>query len=292
MSISLSAPVSALPSDAYRATIAAQDVPARMTSRSRSTLDVDVRNDSRLHWLATARSGLTVAGRWTDADGDLIADIQPSGDLPDLAPQAAVSVKLDVVVPGEPGDYRLHVDLCDEGSRWFHRDPRHAFTVPVVVEPSAPPQRSRVLNAARRVFGRTERYSFALGAGTRQMLAFGWSVPENWGTWSNGPIAKLRLPGQGKYGRWRVEVVFNVFGRDGEQKPVGVRIGYSGPELDWHIATNTVVQQQVDVGFVGEDVTLRFSMPGAISPMELNKVLDLRRLGIGLVEMRMTPAGL
>ena len=51
-----------------------------------------------------------------------------------------------------------------------------------------------------------------------------------------------------------------------------MRVGYSGPEIDWRVATNTAVQKQVDIGFVGEDVTLR-------------------RLGTGLVEMRVTYLG-
>lgn len=289
---SIAAPVDALPSEGYVATIATSDAPAQMESGARTTLDVTVGNGGPLRWLPSARSGLTLASRWSDAEDDLIADFEPRADLPEIGPQQSATVRLPIVAPAMAGEFRLHVDVCSEGSRWFNRDPRRAFTVPVVVTPTPPRRVQSILHAVRRsLVRREERYAFAAGASGVPFLTFGWSAPENWGAWNVGVRAKLRLPGRSKYGRWRVALAVTVFGREGESRPVHVRVGEGGPELAWSFVANTVAQQHLDVRFAGDDVVVRFAVPDAVSPFALGKSADHRRLGLGLVEMRMNYVG-
>jgi hypothetical protein len=258
-----------------------------MQPRQRKQIEVVVKNEGDQAWNSTSESGLTIGARWTDKDGDAF---QPTGErsvLPRIGPRGSATVKLDIFAPSARGDYRVHLDVCEEGIRWFNSNPATAFTASVRVERKRlrfPGWRKAKLapEAAELSPG---PYAFDLTSKAIDLLASGWSYPENWGTWSVGPRAKLLLPCERLRGRWRVVIVGKAFGRRGHQIIVRTQAGYDGDELEWVMPGNIVVSNMFEINCAGEDLTLQFSFPQATSPKALGLGTDARQLGLGLVAM-------
>lgn len=132
----------------------------------------------------------------------------------------------------------------------------------------------------------TNRFSFRFRAGDAgiDLLLDGWSSAEQWGTWSVGQQAGLRLPVAAKEGRWKAVLTFCTFGKD-ENVPVELTIPASSQELTWYVPVRQVVTKELYVVSQSADVVLRFALPNAISPLSLGESADRRRLGIGLVSL-------
>jgi hypothetical protein len=67
--------------------------------------------------------------------------------------------------------------------------------------------------------------------------------------------------------------------------PVHLRVGQESDSLEWVLPANVVVQNEIELNCKGTDITLRLSMPEAISPRELGLGADSRKLGFGLVSL-------
>lgn len=286
MQSALSGPAVLMPACAYRATIVADGVPARLETRQQSKIKVTVKNDSDLIWRRTSESGLMVAGRWIDPDGDLIHQTYERASLPEIKPNASAIVDLRIIAPAEPGGFNLYIDICEEGNRWFNRDPKSAFFTPVLIvgrQSDFPGRFFKRLPQSRNVL--PLRFSFGVGMPGVACLIFGWSVPERWGTWSDGSRAKLRLPVSDRYGRWRAVLTCKAFGAGDRPVSTYVRSGFDGNEIKWEIPANTIVQKEIELECKGSDITLQFSFPDAISPQRLLLSADRRRLGLGVIAM-------
>ena len=139
--------------------------------------------------------------------------------------------------------------------------------------------------------GQPTRFQFRFGDAGVDLLESGWSGAEAWGTWSDGPIAVLRLPVGGKRGTWQAHITFQTHGKPATEVPMQVTVDATHT-LAWRVPTNAVVHKELRIESAPADGVLTFSYPQAVSPAELGVSADRRRLGIGLLLLDLTePAG-
>jgi acyl-CoA synthetase (AMP-forming)/AMP-acid ligase II/acyl carrier protein len=296
MAETLAAPTTLMPAEAYRVTIRTEDLTASMRPGERRTIRLTIRNDSVQAWSAFERSGLTVGARWSDDDGHMIQDTSAHRPLPRVNAREAVAVDLDIVAPNERGRFQIHIDICEQGNRWFHRDPSTAMTAPILVAPETNEDiASRSPNRIG-MFQRAARYRFDMRSESRHLLRSGWSAPEDWGVWSVGPAATLTLPVAGRRGKLHAVLTLKAFGRTGCKVPVLVKVGQDdagqqATQLSWTLTANVTTKKRIDLDCAGHDLTIRFLTPEAISPFELGASHDRRKLALGLIEMRFRRIG-
>jgi len=113
-----------LPDEAMRAEINVIDPPAQLHAGQQTTIQVSVKNVSQSQWLAPERSGgdlrLSVGNHWLDQDGVSIVNDDGRGPIfEDVAPNAAIVLRLVINAPRRAGEYQLEVDMLQEGTSWF-----------------------------------------------------------------------------------------------------------------------------------------------------------------------------
>jgi hypothetical protein len=131
--------LAALPSTARRASLRlAEPAPVRAVTRMSFDVEFEVTNSSDSVWpslVSVGRHNVTLAYRWEDRDGRVMAQNAVAGRLPyDLGPGESVRGAIHVHVPGPPGMLRLVIGLAQDG-RWFP-DTLPAIPVNVVPLPS------------------------------------------------------------------------------------------------------------------------------------------------------------
>lgn len=285
MDAAMSAPTALLPESAYRATIAIETAPDRMEPGARHRLRASVRNDSDQAWLGWDGQGFSLGARWSGIDGLLLPRHQQHVPLPPLRPQQSDTVELPLVAPDQSGTYRLHLDICEQGNRWFHPDPTRASTAVIAVgRESSPSVRSGPWARLRQRTGNPAPYEFNLRSAALHLLRSGWSTPEEWGVWSLGTAAVLVLPASAWDGLWQARLKLKAFGKSGSQVRVEISAGPSGVPLALTLPANAVVTQTIELP-AAEEASIRFSTPDAVSPFGLGVSSDRRQLGIGLIEV-------
>jgi glycosyltransferase involved in cell wall biosynthesis len=130
-------------------------------------------------------------------------------------------------------------------------------------------------------------FHFRAGGMGIDLLVTGWSSAENWGTWSDGRFATLRLPVSGYRGAWKANITFTAFGKEGTEVRLKVGDDSASPSIMWTVPAQRVVQKELHVESQLTDVTLQFSLPNAISPFQLGVSTDRRLLGIGLISLNL-----
>ncbi len=138
-------------------------------------------------------------------------------------------------------------------------------------------------------FNRQSRFDFAFGGSGIDLLMTGWSAAEDWGIWSDGPLATLRLPISGQRGLWRANIAFTPFGKQGSNVTVNVVDDSESLSTIWSVAANRPVRKELQLESRGADAALQFSFPNVSSPLELGISADRRRLGIGLISLDLHP---
>ena len=115
-------------------------------------------------------------------------------------------------------------------------------------------------------------------------LGAGWSVPENWGVWSLGKKAVIRMPLPAKIPSKLI--IFTQAFIGGEHPTQLVNIAINGGDkhkfvLDKRYGNKIEISLPPSV-IKSENLTLDFQFPSAISPKELGIGIDSRPLAIGL----------
>jgi hypothetical protein len=129
------------------------------------------------------------------------------------------------------------------------------------------------------------RFDFRFGGRGIDLLITGWSIAENWGIWSDGPLATLRLPTSGHCGTWRANIAFTMFGKQGTEVTVSIVDDSESLSAIWSVPANQTVQKELEFESRRTDVVLQFSFPNALSPFQLGISADRRLLGIGLISL-------
>lgn len=165
-------------------------------------------------------------------------------------------------------------------------------------------ERARLLDEIERLQGAVVRLSAericrpgepihftATGAGRRYADA-GWGVPENWGTWTEGSIARLTLSVLDPIdGPLTLSVFAGAFARP--ELAVGVSVN-GCPLAVWTFREGEPMVERrctLPADRVGADGLLRilFTIDRPRSPFEEGMGDDHRRLGLGLVWLRINP---
>jgi hypothetical protein len=140
-----------------------------------------------------------------------------------------------------------------------------------------------------------ERVAFAKGGegprGGRYAIE-GWSAPEDWGMWSTGPKAQLLLP---LAEAPRHDVILTLYGqafvnRRHEQQQVDVMVnGVAQQSLLYNRRRkNDIRSIRIPAAAVqGGQVLVELRFPDAASPRELGLSDDDRKLGLGLIALRL-----
>jgi hypothetical protein len=134
---------------------------------------------------------------------------------------------------------------------------------------------------------RQSRFDFRFGDPGIDLLITGWSTAEDWGIWSDGPLATLRLPVSGNRGKWKANITFRAFGKQGTEVTVNVNAldDSESPSAIWSVPANHTVQKELHGESGCTDVVLQFAFPNVASPFQLGISADRRLLGIGLISL-------
>lgn len=134
-------------------------------------------------------------------------------------------------------------------------------------------------------------YMVNIGSVSTNLLINGWSIAENWGTWSDGKNASLALP------CWVIENQLNTFHIIELELTPFIAPSHLYTKLTIHLGTSAVwsgslVQQSIiqitlpDKACEINNSLLRFAIDNPVSPLSLGISSDNRKLGIGLLRIR------
>jgi len=116
------------------------------------------------------------------------------------------------------------------------------------------------------------------------LLSFGWSLPEPWGVWSDGPEAPLDLPLPA--GRWHLALGVRAFPPEGAPRVAAAQDG--APLAEARLAPEDRLCLTVEAGAEGARVAL--ALPDACSPASLGLGGDARALSLGLLSLSVSRA--
>ena len=111
--------------DAFNAGLSVIDVPTAMKVGEKATIQVLVKNQSTHVWPARGQKdgkySINVADSWFNSDDDtLVNNMDGRTTLPrDLWPNESVEVALTITAPAVAGEYKLEIDLVQEGVTFF-----------------------------------------------------------------------------------------------------------------------------------------------------------------------------
>lgn len=154
----------ALPDEAFHADITVVSAPPRLAPSATAPVVVRARNSSPHRWPSVGTDGwyvVTLGGHWWPVDRTT-GERRSTESLPeprrakfpdDVGPGEETELTLLATAPEAPGDYRLAVDLVQEGVGWFaSRGGTPVDTA--VIEVRAPGSWQRASAKARRAFSR------------------------------------------------------------------------------------------------------------------------------------------
>ena len=133
---------SALPDNAFKASLAVADAPTKLRAGQMQIIEVRVKNASPTAWPALgaddARFAITLRNRWLEGGGSedkVVNDIDGGASLPnDLGPGAEATIPLKITAPKKPGDYVLELDMVQEQVTFFHDKGSETARINVRVE--------------------------------------------------------------------------------------------------------------------------------------------------------------
>ncbi|WP_322045813.1 hypothetical protein [Paraburkholderia sp. J67] len=136
-------------------------------------------------------------------------------------------------------------------------------------------------------------YPLTAGSPATGCLAYGWSDPESWGTWSSGKAACLCLPFDGlePTERVKIEIEGQIFLGDREERPVATLCVVHAGTIQQSVVVSPDGRCEItidsnSIAKSGGLVSLVFLIENPRSPASLGMSGDKRALGIGLVSFR------
>jgi hypothetical protein len=108
-----------LPATAYRAQLNVSG-PKTVEPGAKVELRVELRNVSSEIWQPAKVSGIMLANRWLNMEGEVVNSADGRAPLTtELAPGASTTIILQVNAPMRTGPWTLELDMVDEGVTWF-----------------------------------------------------------------------------------------------------------------------------------------------------------------------------
>ena len=124
---------------------------------------------------------------------------------------------------------------------------------------------------------------------TCPFIGEGWSIPEDWGTWTDDSVARLSLPlPKTVQGPFRLTLDVGAISRTNHQT---VTISAAGRQIDSiDVATggDREYSATIPAAAVGQgELALEFEIEDPVSPEDLGELTDPRRLGLSLHWLRL-----
>ena len=125
-----------------------------------------------------------------------------------------------------------------------------------------------------------------------KLLSYGWSNPEDWGTWSDGKSAKLDIRVSEKFEKFTIYLGALI---EPDYPKQTVKLEVNGVYIQESVLTNRG-ENLIEVSLpshlqekIHSDKRLQidFSLPDAISPAEIGLNEDSRELAIGLISLEL-----
>jgi hypothetical protein len=130
-----------------------------------------------------------------------------------------------------------------------------------------------------------EAISFATSGRGRDLCLFGWSEPEPWGVWSDGPVAMLQFDPPDDFANFVIEIAFAPFVPDAAH-PLSLiicpRAGFPLEEIAATFHSDEVATVWIPITSRQGPVELVFRFSERTSPSQLGTADDSRLLGVGL----------
>jgi GT2 family glycosyltransferase len=121
------------------------------------------------------------------------------------------------------------------------------------------------------------------------LLESGWSTPEDWGTWSDGRISRLRLPLAADGRRWRLGL--RVLACAGPDRAQRVRLMIEDDELArWTFDSADPCDKELLLAPKAKYQVLTFVLPDAMPPPQRGDHNDPRALALGLLKATISEA--
>jgi hypothetical protein len=164
----------------------------------------------------------------------------------------------------------------------FREAPEHRFRVSALL----PDRGSAPLVEPGRGLSFTNK-----GGGDLKALRTGWSLPEDWGTWSERPAVSLRvrLPAEAAAVSALDAIVTTFLGKSGNPQVVEVSVD-DHPVTTWTLTQREQSSHRIPLPAEsarnGDTVTISFRIPTARSPASEGVSSDPRELGFGLISIR------
>lgn len=127
-----------LPDGAWAVAIECDQAERSWPAGGRAVLHATVENKSAVVWQHDEHRPLMLGNHWLNERGEMIRRDDGRVMLPKrVAPGERVNLALEVTVPPAQGDYRIELDLVQEGVAWFQDRGSATVTLPVKVVPRA-----------------------------------------------------------------------------------------------------------------------------------------------------------
>jgi len=109
-----------IPGGDYPATLEAtrKGIPARLRSGEQWQVEIVIGNRAEYAWSSVA-SGVWLGNYWMNTKNAIVVRIDGRTECPELRPGETVTLPLTITAPAKAGEYRLVVDLVEEGSHWL-----------------------------------------------------------------------------------------------------------------------------------------------------------------------------
>jgi len=130
--------------------------------------------------------------------------------------------------------------------------------------------------------------TFGSAAAGTVLLLSGWSTPEPWGVWSDGPSARLQLPIPVDNGPWQIRFTCRSFADRARMQKIVVGINNLSCLAQWRFSTNRVLSEELLIEPQSQRITVHFQCPDAIAPSVRGSSGDSRRLGLGLLQAKIS----
>lgn len=154
--------------------------------------------------------------------------------------------------------------------------------LPPVVTPSDQEIRDKLRD------GSTVNLGMSAGTPSTSLLGYGWSSPEPWGTWSDGPFASLRLPLPASEGPCRVIFELRAFASTMKSRRVSVRASCGGTVARWTFKEDRIYRQELLLSSDQDEAVVEFEIHDPVSPFSAGLSGDRRLLG-RLLSVTLTP---
>lgn len=133
------------------------------------------------------------------------------------------------------------------------------------------------------------------GNARRYQVPMGWSYPEAWGTWTDGPAAELRLSVDRQRAAEDLQLIVQGHGQSGDGGGTAAQVQVNDePVADWRfpgerVEHRVLLRQELLARAAPLHVAFHIESPRV--PAESSASGDVRRLGIGLQHLALMPAG-